>query len=93
MLIVCRPQQTFVKLRPTKLLTTNVATPSCGRLLPQYVSAPVIPEQPCVSTTAGTRSSPSGSLKMPKIVAGVPSSGGGMKGGVNKPPGKVRLWK
>ena len=30
---------------------------------------------------------------MPKIVAGVPSSGAGMKGGVNKLPGNVRLWK
>ena len=50
-------------------------------------------EQACGRTMAGTRSSPSGSLKMPKTVAGFPSSGAGMNGGVNKMPGKVRLWK
>ena len=67
--------------------------PNWRRLPAQYVSAPVGPEQPCVMTTAGTRPVPSGSLRTPKIVAGVPSSGAAMKGGVNRLPGNVRLWK
>src|SRR5688572_4175019 len=63
------------------------------RLSAQYVSAPVMPEQPCVMTTAGTRSVVSGSLRIPKIIAGDPSCGAAIKGGVNRLPGKVTLWK
>ena len=46
--------------RPVKLLTTNVATPSLTSGLPQYVSAPVMPEHSWVMTTAVTRPVPVG---------------------------------